>query len=327
MKFFTNWRFFMKKLWLLLSFAVAMMASQAWSAGTCNTSGGEAGSNAPASVTVAYCEYSGKDCHSINNEYGDNVGKSCSELIAKCIGPDNGSLFSGPGGNLNGALTEANGWGKNVRCGSAGATWTGQGKNPDAQALGCCKWSPGTECWTIWSGTNSEGEDGASKASECQSGANSFWNGACPAEPSCPTSNPVYDGSANDCGNNYCRWPTGCVKITPDPTEGITTCADAISNCQNFGEHFTNSTCSGGQPILTLNPNMGLVVATHGRALHISSDREASITLYTLGGQRVLSGKVSAGNKVFSLMGQNPGVYYAIVQSGSYTQTVNVVLK
>ena len=83
----------------------------------------------------------------------------------------------------------------------------------------------------------------------------------------------------------------------------------------------------GGTPILNAHQAMGLVVATHGRALHISSDRSATVTLYTLAGQKVLSGKVSAGNKVFSLMGQNPGVYYAIVQSGSYTQTVNVVLK
>ena len=321
----------MKKLWLLPSFAVAMMASQAWSAGTCNTSGSEAGSNAPASVTVAYCEWQGKDCHSVNNEYAPNTGKTCSELIAACI--RDGSLFSGPGGNLNDALSAANDYGKNIRCQAAGATWTGQGKNPNATALGCCKWSPGTECWTIWSGLDADGVEGSSKASECQSGANSFWNGACPAEPSCPSGTPVYDGSSNDCGNNYCKWGSTCEKITPDPSGQYGTatadCAAAIQNCQDNsgGNHFTNSSCTGSQPILTINPNMGLIVATHGRALHISSDREASITLYTLGGQRVLSGKVSAGNKVFSLMGQNPGVYYAVVQSGSYTQTVNVVLK
>jgi len=73
-------------------------------------------------------------------------------------------------------------------------------------------------------------------------------------------------------------------------------------------------------------PAIGLTVTTHNRALHISSDRDAKISLYTLSGQRVLSSTVSAGNKVFSLMSQNPGVYYAVVQAGTQKQTVKVTI-
>ncbi|MCL2260375.1 MAG: T9SS type A sorting domain-containing protein [Fibromonadales bacterium] len=133
-----------------------------------------------------------------------------------------------------------------------------------------------------------------------------------------------------------CKWadtdkPGTCWDIWSDDPDGeaqVTDCKGGEnqywdSACPNQG----SGNCPGGSPVLKVNHAAGLIVATHGRALHISSDKKATVNLYTLAGQQVLSGSVQAGNSVFSLMGQNPGVYYAVVQSGSYTQTVNVVLK
>jgi len=99
---------------------------------------------------------------------------------------------------------------------------------------------------------------------------------------------------------------------------------DELENCQAYGTVV--SSCPS--PIRKIQAGIaGLVVVPSGRALHISSDRDASVTLYDLNGNRVFGGKISAGNSVFSLTSQAPGVYYAVVQSGSLTQAVNVVLK
>jgi len=307
----------MKKLWLLPTFAVAMMVSQAG---------------------AAVCQYNGKGmfcqwdtgCFEVSTDYsgiasGANAcaagSCTCAALITNC--ENFGTVYSGVTG-----LTEANKYGEGVKCANNGGTFEG-GNDPSRTAMGCCLWAETeTKCWTIWS---NDPDGAAQKVEQCKSGVNKFWNGACPttSEGACPTGAPAFDGSSNDCGNHYCKWDTGCVKIAPDPANGITTCDAAIQNCKDNsgGNYFTTAGCTGQAPILGTHSAMGLIVATQGRALHISSDREASITLYTLGGQKVLSGTVSAGNKVFSLMGQNPGVYYAVVQAGSYTQTVNVVLK
>lgn len=325
----------MKRLYLLPAFAVAMMVSQAGAA-PCTHNGAN-----------AYCEWKQKDCNAMSTEYsyiegtckgsvsGGTTGPvcTCDQLMANCKA--NGSLFTG----VNDATLEANNYGTNIRCEAAGGTWTSEGKNPSAEALGCCKWSPGTQCWTIWAGTDPEdpSKTGAEKAAECKTGANSFWNGACPNEPTCPTGTPVYDGSVNDC-KAWCDWGSaggGCTAITPDPTGQYGTassnCDQAKANCTADSPSktvYTNSSCTGGPvPVLGVQQGTNLTVATHGYALHISSDRNASVTLYTLAGQKVLSGVVQAGSSVFSLKGQNPGVYYAVVQAGFNTQTVNVVLK
>jgi len=84
---------------------------------------------------------------------------------------------------------------------------------------------------------------------------------------------------------------------------------------------------SGTMPIIATHSMSGLTIAVQSRALHISSDRDAKVTLYGLNGKKALSGMVNAGNSVFSLMGQKPGVYYAVVQTNSHTQTIKVILK
>ncbi|MCL2261022.1 MAG: T9SS type A sorting domain-containing protein [Fibromonadales bacterium] len=159
-------------------------------------------------------------------------------------------------------------------------------------------------------------------------------SGAVGSNKTCASLGLTQVGGVENCGK-WCLWATGCTGITTDPTgqynDGniIATCAEALAACEKDSEDkilHNESTC-GGTPILKVNHAAGLIVAAQGRALHISSDKKATVNLYTLAGQQVLSGSVQAGNSVFSLMGQNPGVYYAVVQSGSYTQTVNVVLK
>jgi hypothetical protein len=150
----------------------------------------------------------------------------------------------------------------------------------------------------------------------------------------CKTLGGTQIGGKVDCGNNFCKWDT-CEKVAPDPNGDYGTvtanCEEAINNCRDNGKLFSSmSACENDvdvNPILSTQPFAGLTVVPHGRALHISSPKDASVTLYDLSGNRVLGGKVRAGNSVFSLTSQAPGVYYAVVQSGSLSQKVNVVLK
>jgi len=286
----------MKKLWLLPALAVAMMVSQAGAQQMC-----------------------------LWNDFGDCW--PITDNLANCS--QNAWVFNGG--------TQ----GEGTFC--SGGTFSGTGKTQTppttaATVAGCCKWSTETYCFPIGS---------ASDVTNCSQGGNVYWAGAsgCPSKTddgeayNCPTGTPTYNGQEASC-NAYCYWAAnpdtggqaGCFLIVAEDGK---TCTDQISSCQQYGgpdrdgnnAYYTNSSCGGQAPVLKVQPNMGLVVATHGRALHISSDRHATVTLYTLAGQKVLSGSVQAGNKVFSLIGQNPGVYYAVVQSGSYTQTLNVILK
>jgi hypothetical protein len=58
--------------------------------------------------------------------------------------------------------------------------------------------------------------------------------------------------------NSYCRWDTGCFEIRTDP-DGIygdanSTCSDAITNCDYYGQgRYSNATCSG-TPISSEKP-------------------------------------------------------------------------
>jgi len=282
----------MKKLWLLPALAVAMMVSQA-NAASCMANG----------VTQVFCQYD-SGCWKLNDSDENQVFVGCDLQASYCP-----TLYTG--------ASEGSGAG---RCASSG----GSVFNADGVS-----WSAATnEIWCDYGG----GECWMKSPEECAAtqGTNLGSN-----QSAC---------GANTC-DGFCYWPAnsesggsaGCyanAANTANPT-----CADAITACNTYGgrdgdgsnAYFsTKSACesaNGIAPILKVHNNMGLVVATHGRALHISSDRHATVTLYTLAGQKVLSGSVQAGNKVFSLIGQNPGVYYAVVQSGSYTQTLNVILK
>ena len=131
-----------------------------------------------------------------------------------------------------------------------------------------------------------------------------------------------------DPSNDYACLDGGCFEIETDLQDEE--CGLYATKLSSKSQCPASSLprADGGTPVQKIKTGIaGLTVVPHGRALHISSPRDASVTLYDLSGNRVFGGKVRAGNSVFSLTSQAPGVYYAVVQSGSLTQKVNVVLK
>lgn len=205
--------------------------------------------------------------------------------------------------------------------------------------LGCCAWNTEEgKCWTIYAGEDADGKDGAAQALLCQGGTNVFWNGACPttSEGACPTTKPVYDGKSQAEENGYCCYEPNsynenngyCGLATGDasPEECVANGGVILEECPAITEG-PNVTC-GATPILGNTLKLGLIVAPFGNSLHISSDRNATISLYDMKGKEVLTGKVNAGNSVFDLDKKvSMGSYYAVVKAGSNTQKVNVIIK
>jgi len=206
----------MKKNLFLPLFATMAIVSQSWSQWA-SCSGDYAG----------YCVYPpSSTCNRISTGPENEGGKAtCEEAYDNCI--DNGSLYT------DAACTE----------------WSGLGKDPSAEALGCCKWDNGKDEYsTIW-------DTEETKATECQKNAHIFWNEACPANGARPTSNPVYDGSAASCGELYCYWPAnadsreGCYKIVK--TGGNNSCELEETNCISHSirnKVFTEATCTTEKP-------------------------------------------------------------------------------
>jgi hypothetical protein len=256
-------RFIMRKMLLLPLIAVAVMASQAW-AEDCKNSSGQ----------PLFCQWErdGK-CFSINNTYDPNIGKDCSTLIANCT--KDGSEFIGVPSS---ALNANNGWGETVKCGEAGGTWTGNGKNWNAASLGYCDWGP------------------------------------CDFDPD------------NDYG---CLPGGGCFEI---PSE-----AD-LAECTAYGNVLTSKAdCprsslpkadgGTGSPIISGASVAGLTVLAQNGSLHISSQKDADVSLFDMSGKQVFSQNVAKGYNTLSLNGYKQGVYFAVVSSGSSKQTVKVILK
>jgi len=305
----------MKKILVLSLFAMAALVSQAW-AGVCTGTG-----------SSTACEFD-TGCYEMTSEYSSVPGKceagscSCDQILKNCN--DNGALYSGVSG------WAAPDWGAGWKCKDHGGTYQGGKLDPNKTALGCCKWETETNCYTIWSGKDSDGKDGADQVTDCNGGLNVFWNGACPAGGACPGGTPVYDGQHP--ANGYCCWEGNeynngvgaCVPIGGETT---------ISYCtENSGSQVADcGGCNingGGSPVIKFTPaSQALIVAPYGRSLHISSIKDATISLYDMSGAKVYSGKVRAGNSVFSLEKVASGSYYAIVQSGSDAKKVPVILK
>jgi hypothetical protein len=82
----------------------------------------------------------------------------------------------------------------------------------------------------------------------------------------------------------------------------------------------------GGEVMPIIKPTSGVAlnVVPFGRSLHISSAKDATVSLYGISGAKVYSGKVLAGNSVFSLEKVPSGSYYAIVRSGSDSKLVKL---
>jgi len=252
----------MKKILVLPLIAMAALVSQAW-AGICTGTGG-----------ATACQFD-TGCYEMSSEYSgtsscDAGSCTCDQIIKNCT--DNGALYSGVTG-----WAEGNDYGKGWKCSDHGGTYQGGKLDPSKVVLGCCKWSTESNCYPIYSGQDTDGEDGADKVASCQTGTNKFWSGSGACPTSCPSGTPTYDG--------------------------------------------------GSSPIKFNPASLALTVAQSGRSLHISSAKEATVSLYDMSGAKVYSGKVRAGNSVFSLEKVAVGSYYAVVQSGSDAKKVSVVLK
>jgi hypothetical protein len=301
----------MKKILALSLFAITTLVSQVW-AGKCEGKGGGTA-----------CQFD-TGCYEMTSEYSDGKGCTapnctCDKVIANCV--ENGAVYSGVTG-----WAEANNYGKGWKCSEHGGTYQEGKLDPNKTALGCCKWETETNCYTIWSGKDSDGKDGADQVKDCKGGSNKFWNGECPSGGACPTGTPVWDGTNpadGFCcweGNEYNNGQGACVAIGGETT---------LSKCTSDGG-FQVSACSNCRttPIIKFTPaSQALIVAPFARSLHISSIKDATVSLYDMNGAKVYSGKVRAGNSVFSLEKVASGSYYAIVQSGSDAKKVPVILK
>jgi len=128
------------------------------------------------------------------------------------------------------------------------------------------------------------------------------------------------DGGANAC---YCGLVSGAEATETNCTAEygviVTSCDGKCGG--------TNPPPPPPDPILKFPTSQALIVAPYGRSLHISSLRDATVSLYDMSGSKVYSGRVRAGNSVFGLEKVPAGSYYAIVQSGSSYKKVAVVLK
>jgi len=191
---------------------------------------------------------------------------------------------------------------------------------------GCCRFAASDKyplCYDVFS---------TGEASDCQTGSNTFWSSACPdKQGGCPTGTPTYDGGS--------KTSLGCCKWADTETNPQGKCWDVleeseVEDCKTGDNQFWTGKCPDGNggcpnssPVLKSAHNVALIVAPFGRSLHISSAKDASVSIYDMNGAKVYSGKVRAGNSVFSLEKVASGSYYAIVQAGSDSKKVPVILK
>jgi hypothetical protein len=85
---------------------------------------------------------------------------------------------------------------------------------------------------------------------------------------------------------------------------------------------------SGFTPIQpSISAVSSLTVVPFARSLQITSQKDATVSLFDIHGKQVFGEKVSAGQSVISFEKQKQGVYYAVVKAGSQKQIVKVVLK
>jgi len=300
----------MRKSLLLPLFVVLGLVSQAWAQEHCKEGG-----------QLAFCQWSGATggCFTVNNEYEPNIGTPCATLIANC--KKDGALYTGA--SVPSALTQSP-YGAGENCGALGLTKAAGGN----EACGFdCDWGAGG-CWEIKTDVN--GDNGAVIATCAEAIANCDKDGVRYSSTGGKCTGSVV-GGIQSC-NKWCKWPTGCTEIKPDPTgqygDVFATCAEAEANCTANGELFPSlAACNGNTPIITTGRSIGLTVVPNGNTLYIISGKAATVELFSMNGAKVFSGKVAAGNNSLSLGKQRQGVYYAVVKSDSQKQTVKVVLK
>jgi len=191
---------------------------------------------------------------------------------------------------------------------------------------GCCRFAASAkfpDCYDVYTTT---------EESDCQTGSNTFWSSACPgSDGECPTGTPTYDGGSKS-SLGCCKWAN--TETNPNGKCWDVYDSDEVDDCKTGDNQFWsgkcpdgNGGCPSGTPILKYAHSVALIVAPYGRSLHISSIREATVSLYDMSGVKVYSGKVRAGNSVFGLEKVASGSYYAIVQAGSESKKIPVILK
>jgi len=244
--------------------------------------------------TALLCNWGDGKCWGINstNDTGTEVG--CTTQVANC--ESGGTLYKGTeasNGSCSGATQFTCG---GCDLGEVATIWCDYG-GPSAHGDGGCYPKTAEEC-TATSGTI------VSSQSEC---------GSTPS-----ATGPFCYWAPNEYNDNECY----CGVV-----EGA---AATAANCtEDSGEIVTSCTGKcGTTPVIKFTPaSVALIVAPYGRSLHISSAKDATISLYDMSGAKVYSGKVRAGNSVFGLERVASGSYYAVVQSGSNYKKVPVVLK
>jgi len=204
-------------------------------------------------------------------------------------------------------------------------TWVG-GRDPNRTALGCCKWSTGTNCYTIWSDeTNAQ-----TNVTNCKSGSNQFWNGQCLSSGNgCPSTAPIYPASSASASGTSSSSVGSSASSSSVGGSSSGGSSSSVTGSSSSGVGGSSSSGESTDPIISYNkaPVVGLSVVHYARSLQIASGKEAIVALFDMQGKQVFSQKVLSGTTTISLEKQRQGIYYAVVSSGSQKQTVKVVLK
>jgi hypothetical protein len=194
-----------------------------------------------------------------------------------------------------------------------------------------CRWE--SSCWPIESGGR-EGcvKDGAVYTDVPQTGVG--------AGKQCEGGTWTGEGKdPNRTSRGYCDWGTcvddpdnqysctsgGCFEINNDQEEAD--CNNKVANKAACPTASLPAADRGSSPVIPKTSLAGLTVLVSDGSLHISSLKDATVSLFNMQGKQLFSTKVAAGYSVLALKEQKMGVYYAIVQSGSSKQTVKVLLK
>jgi len=277
----------MKKVLALAIFAIAVLGTSVYAA-PCLANGEK-----------VFCQWGAAACWQVNSTGQDSDGKptqsTCETQAGYCP-----ALYSG---GKEGTSSCADLGNTPFTC--SGCTWAEEGGlvwcdyGPKVGETGGCYQKTAEEC-TATSGT------AVSSESDC-------GNTPTSKGPFCYWAKTEYN---DEC---YCGVVKGeaatAANCTDDTGEIVTSCDGKCSSAPPV------------TPILKFPASQALIVAPYGRSLHISSIREATISLYDMSGVKVYSGRVRAGNSVFGLEKVASGSYYAIIQAGSESKKIPVILK
>jgi len=246
--------------------------------------------------------------------------------LAKCI--KDGSVFKD-------VPKEDEGEGKTC----AGGTWTEQGKDPNAVALGCCNWDD-NGCYKVYDEIkwgqcaakykyNSCTEPLDGSAGRClnpisvsSSSVVASSSSKAPSSSSGVSSSSIASSSSSSASISS----SSSTSISSSSSAGISSSSSVSSSSSS---NSSSSSSDDSDPIISYNktPVIGLTVVHFARSLQIASGKNATVALFDMRGKQVLSQKVLSGTTTISLQKQRQGIYYAVVKSNSHKQIVKVVLK